>query len=112
MDALANWHKWEEMREYLVDAMKQYRHNSGQVDIGGKYHNPDHSLSGFLWNCQAALQPSKSRLDPFLDFEEHYQKIFLRRGLTIYCGAILDELDPKTPENQETLFDHFHESVK
>ena len=91
-DALYNFEQWEEMREYLVDVMRQYRHNTGQVDMSGKYHNPDHSLRGFLWNCQAALQSDHSRLNPFLDFEEHYQKIFLRRGLLIYCGGILDGL--------------------
>jgi hypothetical protein len=46
---------------------------------------------------QAAWQPDRSRLDPLLDFEEHYQKVFLRRGLVIYCELLLDELKPKRP---------------
>ena len=92
-EALSDWNTWREMHEYLEEAMRQFLRNSGQVDQNGKYHNPSHSLRGFLWNCQAALQPSRSRLDPFLDFEEHYQKIFLRRGLIIYCEGILNELE-------------------
>lgn len=105
-DALHNWNQWEEMREYLVEVMRQYRHNSGQVDMSGKYHNPDHSLSGFMWNCQLTFDPTQTHLNPFLDFEEHYQKIFLRRGLLIYCGGILDELKAEcaTLPGQATIF--------
>ena len=95
-DALANWKLWKEMDDYLRTAMREYLRNSGQVDISGKYHNPDHTLTGFLWNCQAALQKSKSSLYPFSDFEEHYQKIFLKRGLLIYCESILRELETES----------------
>lgn len=97
-DAFHNWKTWKEMDEYLRDAMQQYIRNTGQVDARGEYHNPDHSLSGFLWNCQEALQKRKSNLYPFIDFEEHYQRFFLRRGLLIYCELILNELENKHKE--------------
>jgi len=103
-DALANWKLWKEMDDYLRTAMREYLRNSGQVDATGNYHNPDHTLTGFLWNCQTALQKSKSSLYPFLDFEEHYQKIFLKRGLLIYCESILRELETES-EKPLPLFD-------
>jgi hypothetical protein len=62
-------------------------------DLNGVCHNPDNRLSSFLWQLQAGLQPNHQRLDPLLDFEEHFQKVFLRRGLIIYCTTILDEIE-------------------
>lgn len=103
-DALHNWHEWEDMRDYLVDAIRQYLRNPFQRDLGDKFYNPDGTLTKFLWHCQEALQPDRSRLNPLLDFEEHYQKIFLKRGLIIYCGDILDGLK-EAAEKQTTLFE-------
>jgi hypothetical protein len=102
-DALSNWKTWQEMDEYLMEAMKQFQRNPFQKDIAGTYHNHNGTLSGFLYHCQEAIQPDKYRIDPFLDFEEHYQKVFMRRGLLIYCGAILDELE-KESEKELPLF--------
>jgi len=99
-DALHNWKEWQEHKDYLTDAMKQYIHNPFQKDsLGEKYYNPEGTLTKFLWNCQEAIQPSKQRLDPFLDFEEHYQKIFLKRGLIIYCEALIDEIETQIPKD-------------
>jgi hypothetical protein len=90
-DAKVNWHDFEEIRETLVEAMRQFKRNPGQEDLNGKFHNPDYSLTNFLWNLQAAIEPDRSCLHPLLDFEEHHQKCFLRRGLIIYCSQILRE---------------------
>jgi len=89
-DAIDNWKTWREMHAYLVGAMKLYVRNPTQQDINGKHHNESGTLRDFLWNCQMALQPDRSRLDPLLDFEERYQKVFLKRGLVIYCEYIGD----------------------
>jgi hypothetical protein len=104
-DAISNWSLWKEWREYLVEAMNRFLHNPYQKDLGGKCHNPEGSLYQFLWNCQAAIQPDNRRLDPFLDFEEHYQKIFLRRGLLIYCEDLIDEIKYRPSPQEESLFD-------
>lgn len=98
-DALTHWKEWEGMRDYLTDAMKQFRRNPFQTDGNGKYYNPDGTLSKFLWNCQEAIDPTHTKLNPFLDFEEHYQKIFLRRGLIIYCKALLEEIEFLIPKD-------------
>jgi hypothetical protein len=104
-DALHNWRRWKEMHDYLTEAMRQYLRNPFQRDMGDRCFNPNGTLRGFLWHCQIALQPDRSRLDPLLDFEEHYQKIFLKRGLIIYCSDILRSLETRdTSTQQETFF--------
>lgn len=92
-NARRNWRDFQELRPELLEALRSYRRDPMQTDIGGKCHNPDGTLTAFLWKLQEALQPSRSCLHPLLDFEEHFQKIFLRRGLIIYCSMILRELE-------------------
>lgn len=98
-DALANWKKWQELHDDLLEAMRSYKRNPGMVDMGGKYHNPDATLTSFLWKMQSAWQPNPCRLDPLIDFCDHYQRLFLRRGLLIYCAMLLRciETTPSTP---------------
>lgn len=79
-DAKRNWSKWQELRPVLAQNLLAYHRGD---------EGCDQSLTGFLWNLQGVLQPDKSRLDPFIDFEDRYQKCFLRRGLVIYCAMIL-----------------------
>ncbi len=79
-DAKANWSKWQELRPVLNAAMLRFREQS-------------ESLNGFLWSLQTELQPDKARLDPLLDFCDHYQNVFLRRGLVIYCLLILRAIE-------------------
>lgn len=83
-DAAQNWFGFEKIKTDLTEAMKEYKRNPGQKDLTGKYHNPDYTLTNFLWKLQSTLQPDKGRLDPLIDFEEHFQKCFLRRGLIIF----------------------------
>ena len=97
-DSIENWKRWEENKEYLIEAMRHFVHNPFQSD-GNKCYNSDGSLYSFLWNCQAAIQPDKRRLDPFLDFEEYYQKVFLRRGLIIYCEGLIEEIESESPRD-------------
>jgi len=77
-DALNNWIDWSDLNTDLTKAMAFW-----------KAHGTT-SLSEYLWELQRAWQPEPSRLDPLLDFEEHFQKVFLRRGLVIYCELILN----------------------
>jgi len=90
--------------------MRQFRRDPFQTDLNGKCHNPTGHLTEFLWKLAEAVNEDKSRLYPFLDFEEHHQKVFLRRGLVIYCKLILSEIenrhiiqDPCLPLFPETL---------
>lgn len=101
-DAVWNWEDWEGWREYLTEAMRQFLRDPFMTDLGGKRHNPTGYLTEFLWRCQSAVQKNKYSLNPFLDFEEHYQKVFLRRGLIIYCRGLLDEM--KNIDRSEPLF--------
>ena len=92
-DARANWHQWVELHDTLLDAMRLYLRNPGLVDLSGAYHNPSYSRDQFLWSLQENLQPGRGRLDPLLDFEEHFQKVFLRRGLRIYCDLLIEAIE-------------------
>ena len=92
-DALSNWHGFEEIRETLIEAMRIYHLNPFLEDLAGNCHNSDGRLTSFLWQLQEGIQPDKRRLDPLLDFEEHFQKVFLRRGLVIYCTILSEELE-------------------
>lgn len=90
-DALSNYATYKKHHDYLIEAMREYLKNPGQHDGAEKWYNPSGNLTSFLWNCQKAINPSG--LYPFLDFEEHFQKVFLRRGLLIYCELILNQLN-------------------
>ena len=105
-DALANWKQWQEIHAELLEAMRSYKRNPGMVDMAGTWH-ADGSLTDFVWKMQSAWQPNKSRLDPFLDFCDHYQRVFLRRGLLIYCGMLLRSIEANAevcqPEGAKNL---------
>ena len=92
-DALSNWVDFETLKADLARALSTWRRNPWQEDFAGKCHNPTGALSSFLWNLQLAWQPDRSRLDPLLDFEDHFQKVFLRRGLVIYCQLLLEAME-------------------
>jgi hypothetical protein len=92
-DARHNWAHFEELRPQLTAALRDFRRDPFFEDIGGRCHNPDGTLTAFLWHLQSALEPNRSCLWPLLDFEEHYQKVFLRRGLIIYCTQILRAME-------------------
>ena len=104
-DARRNWHHYQGMQGDLVTALLAYKRNPMLHDGGEFYGNPDGTLTSFLWKLQDAWQPDKSCLAPLLDFCDHYQKIFLRRGLLIYCTTILRHLEAGEPLNpaQATL---------
>lgn len=92
-DAFSNWRDFESMRDGLLDAMRKFHANPQMEDLCGKAHNPSGRLTDLLWTMQKAWQPDPACLLPFLDFCDHYQSIFLRRGLVIYCSMLLKELE-------------------
>lgn len=102
-DALSNWRGFESLRSDLTEALRVFCRDPFLQDLAGKCHNPKGTLSDFLWKLQSALQPHKGRLDPLLDFEEHFQKVFLRRGLIIYCHALLHEMEVSTQADLKQL---------
>ena len=72
--------------------MRQFRKNPCMTDLNGKMH-ADGTLTDYLWKLQSAMQPDQRRIDPLLDFCEHYQKVHLRRGLLIYCAILLKSFE-------------------
>lgn len=94
MDAVGNWTHWQSIRQDLREAMRQFRKNPFMTDLNGVHH-ADGTLTDYLWKLQAAMQPDKCRLDPLLDFCDHYQKCHLRRGLLIYCTMLLRTFEEK-----------------
>lgn len=91
-DARRNWRDFEELKPALAAWLRSYHLDPFQEHISGVKLNPEGTLTAFLWTLQERLQPNRSCLHPFLDFEERHQKIFLRRGLLIYCAQILRQL--------------------
>jgi hypothetical protein len=92
LDASGNWRLWQELHSDLRSAMLQFKRNPCMVDLCGETH-ADGTLTDFLWKLQDAWQPDPGRLDPLLDFCEHYQRVFLRRGLLIYCTMLLRAIE-------------------
>lgn len=100
-DAKMNWNHFASLLPVLTEALKEFRRDPFLKDLTGKLHNPDGTLTAMLWNLQANLEPDKSSLYPLLDFEEHFQKIFLKRGLIFYCKQILVEIENPPPKTTE-----------
>ena len=90
-DALANWEIFEEHRDTFRAWCSHYRRDAC-LYIGAKAHNPQGTLSSMVWVMQVAIEPDRSRLWPCLDFEEHFQTAFIRRGLMIYLTLLLKEM--------------------
>jgi hypothetical protein len=80
-DAIGNWSHFRELHEALSEAMRRFK-SEGRG-----------SLKPFLWDLQKQISPNQNTLHPLLDFCDHYQRIFLRRGLVIYCEMILAQLE-------------------
>lgn len=103
-DAKANWSKFREIHPTLLEAMRQFRRDPFMTDMNDKCHNEDGTLTAFLWKLQVALEPDRSCLHPLLDFEETFQKVFLKRGLIIYCSLILRQLEAASEKAGDELF--------
>jgi hypothetical protein len=103
-NARANWTMFEEHRADIVAVLEPYLRDSGCRDIAGNYHNPDHTLTGWLWKCSEARENSW-----IWDFCAHYQKCHLSRGLIIYCKMVIVEIkaaqDP-APGHPEITLDY------
>lgn len=84
-DAVGNWRTWRKWHEALEKALPRY--------VGGEAP----TLTEFIWKLHGKVQPDKASLYPFLDFEEHFQTVFVRRGLLIYCGMILRQQEERKP---------------
>lgn len=103
-DALMNWQLFEEHREKLAAWVEHYRRDC-QFQVGEKRHNPTGTLTGMAWlmaHSVAEQTAGKGSLGPFIDFEEHFQRCFLRRGLLIYLTLLLKEREPEaeTPNTE------------
>lgn len=91
-DALENWDDYEEQRETFRAWCTHYKRDPNMY-VGRKAHNPHGNLTSMVWVMQEAIEPDKSCLHPCLDFEEHFQTAFVRRGLMIYLTLLLKEME-------------------
>jgi hypothetical protein len=101
-NARGNWETFEEHHADIVAVLEPYLRDSGCRDIAGNYHNPDHTLTGWLWKCSEAKENWW-----IWDFCEHYQKCHLRRGIIQYCKQVIVEIkaaqDPAPGHPEITL---------
>ena len=101
-DAMANWADFELRSDDFKAWLKRFRKDPCLND-GRKSHNPSGTLSEMVWVMQVGLEPDKSCLLPCLDFEERYQKVFIRRGLTIYLTLLLKDMESEPAEDPRQL---------
>lgn len=92
VDAKGNWKTWREIHPDLERALRTFERNPYMEDAGGRSHNPEGTLTAFLWKLQEAWEPDRGTLYPLLGFCERYQRVHLGRGLLIYCGMVLDAI--------------------
>ncbi len=92
LNALDDWEDYQEHRATFTAWCEHYKRDP-QMFVGQKAHNPEGTLSSMVWVMQTAIEPDQSRLHPCLDFEEHFQTVFIRRGLLIYLTLLLKELE-------------------
>lgn len=86
-DARRNWRVFEENNESIVAVLAPYLRDNFCEDLGGKKHNPEGTLTAWLWKCSDC--PENWWV---WDFCEHYQKCHLRRGLIEYCKQVIGEM--------------------
>ena len=91
-NALNNWREFEEHKATFQSWCAHYKRDP-QMWVGQKAHNPEGALTSMVWVMQVAIQPDRSCLWPCLDFEEHFQSVFIRRGLLIYLTLLLKEME-------------------
>lgn len=103
-DARGNFADFEEIHDQLVEALRAFKRDPWQKDIADRCLNPDGTLTAFLWKLQSAITPDRASLWPLLDFEEHFQQVFLRRGLIFYCQLALREIETVELETEPSLF--------
>lgn len=110
-DALRNFSDFQCQHD-LIPALISFKNNPSQQHLDGTYLNPDGTLTSFLWKLQDAVQLDKSCLQPFLDFNEDSQTIFIRRGLIYYCQLVLNQIELPTEEDPRQTFLQFNDSPK
>lgn len=93
-DARRNWYEFERNRELFTRWVRHYQEDP-LLQVNGKSHNPEGTLSGMVWLMQRSVDPTRTQLFPCLDFEEKFQKVFIRRGLICYLSLLLKELPPR-----------------
>jgi hypothetical protein len=82
-DALRNWHFFEEHKEALIGWLEHYRRDRW-FSVGEKCHNSSGTLTGMVWLAS-------KQLPGLIDFEEHFQACFPRRGVIAYLTLLLQE---------------------
>lgn len=105
VDAYRNWDGFEAIKGDLIENMRAFRRDPFMATPGGTVCNPEGTLTALLWKLQDGFTGGdKSKLCPLLDFDEHYQEVFLRRGLRIYCAMILEQLNAEAAVKPDEIF--------
>jgi hypothetical protein len=97
-DARANWRMFEERREELEALVTAYRRDNWQKDLAGKCHNSPGSLAGMCW-----LYAGNAPDFLYVDFEEHFQTFFLRRGILAYLKLLCEAREAAAAAPEPTL---------
>jgi len=105
VDALRNWDGFEAIKDDLVENLRAFRRDPYMSTPGGMVCNPEGTLTAFLWKLQEGFaEGDRSKLHPLLYFDEHNQKVSLRRGLRVYCVLILEQLNAEAAVKPDEIF--------
>jgi len=93
-DARRNWHIFVQYRDKFVPWVELFDRDCW-LKVGEKMHNPEGTVRSLAWLLAETIATEeageKGTLGPLLDFEDHFQKVFLRRGFQIYLELLLEE---------------------
>jgi hypothetical protein len=97
-DAKGNWRLFRAHQRDLLWIIKIYLRDPGVLDLNSKWHNPECTLTAWLWKCSAA------RANWWItDFCEHYQRFHLRRGIIEFSRQLIDRIKRPVRQNRNQL---------
>lgn len=96
-DAFNNWRMFRDRHADLLEWVRLYRRDR-YLSINGVDKNPRGTLDGLLW-----IASGQSDNGWLWDFEDRFQRAFLRRGVLQYCELITLQIEWRTPEDSRQL---------
>lgn len=92
-DARRNRHLFTEHHDALAAWCERY-HRDNWFQVGDKYHNSEGTVKGMLW-----LAAGNHDMRWLIDFCDHHQTCFLRRGAVAYCVLLIKRLEQPAPHD-------------